>query len=72
MQRRVQKYHNVHVCSVATATYGREVLPLWTREGACCRGLPKGFMSMGIHPSQLSGGLIFRWPWVRSSSSPKG
>lgn len=29
MQRRVQKFHNVHVCSVAPATYGHGVLPLW-------------------------------------------
>lgn len=35
------------------------------REGSRCRGLPKGFMSEGIRPSQLSGGLIFRWWWVR-------
>lgn len=41
-----------------------KVLPLWRGGGL------KGWMSEGIHPSQLSGGLVFRWRWVRSSSSP--
>lgn len=38
MQRRVQKYHNVHVCSVASATYGRGVQSSASVEAPCGRG----------------------------------
>lgn len=70
VQRCVQKYHNVHVCSVPyiwpwCAKFCLRGGPVQPREGSCCRGLPKGFMSEGIRPSQLSGGLIFRSRWVR-------
>lgn len=49
MQRRVQKYHNVHVCSVAV-TYGRGVQSSPSVEAPCGRG---GDPAAGACPKAL-------------------